>query len=115
MPKRIPNMSITLTRGDKRVTLKSNRVVDLTADEIKQIEASAGKRALRNPRSEEVDLPTQVLPAGGITNLDDTAANPDASVPAPKGAATSPTTGGKNPKPVKAGSAADPKTGDDDL
>lgn len=116
MPKRIPNMSITMTRGGKRVTLKSNKVVELTAAEIKEIEASGGKGALRNPTNEEVDLPTQVLPAGGITNLDDTAANPQASMPAPLGAATSPTTGSKAaPKPAKPGGKEDPKAGADDL
>jgi hypothetical protein len=111
MPKRILNLSVTLTRGGKRVTIRPNILVDLTNDEIKDIQAAAGKDAVRQPRNEETEMVTQVLPAaGGITNLDDTAANPDASVPAPQGSATSPTTGtAKNPAPAKAGSKADTK------
>lgn len=119
MPKRILNMSVTMTRDGKRVTIRPGKLVDLTSDEIKEITTAAGKDALRTPKNEEVDLATQKLPdagSGGITNLDDTAANPDASVPAPQGAATSPTTGGaKNPKPAKAGGKEDPKAGDDEL
>lgn len=115
MPKRIPTMSITMTRKGKRTTLKAGHVVDLTTEEIKEIEQAGGKGALRNPRNEEVDLPVQKV-AGAITNLDDTAANPDASQPAPLGAATSPTEGPKsNPKPAKAGGAKDPKADDSDL
>lgn len=116
MPKRILNMSVTLTRGDKRVTIRPNKLVDLTNDEIKEIVAAAGKDAVRTPRNEEVEMVTQTLPTSGITNLADTAANPDASVPAPMGAATSPTTGSKkNPAPAKAGGKEDPKAGDDEL
>lgn len=114
MPKRIPTMSITMTREGKRVTLKPGKLVELTTAEIKEIQAAAGKDALRTPHNEEVELQTQVIP-GGITNLNDTAANPDASVPAPMGAATSPTTGGKkNPAPAKSGGKDDPKAGSDD-
>lgn len=110
MPKRILNLSVTLTRGGKRVTIRPNILVDLTPEEIKEIQAAAGKDAVRTPRNEETEMVTQVLPASGITNLADTAANPDASVPAPMGSATSPTTGStKSPTPAKAGSKADTK------
>lgn len=117
MPKRILTMSVTMTRGGKRVTIRPNKLVELTNDEIKEIQAAAGKDAIRTPKNEEVEMAVQRLPeGGGITNLADTAANPDASVPAPQGAATSPTTGGKkNPAPAKPGSKEDPKAGDDDL
>lgn len=105
MPKRIPTMSIVMFVAGKRVALKPNKPVELSAAQIKEIEAVAGKNALRLPMNEET-ADVQILPTAGIVNQDDSAANPDASVPAPAGAATSPVKPGKSgktgPAPVDA-------------
>lgn len=103
MPKRIPTMSVVMYVEGKRKVLKAGMPYELTTAQIKEIEAVGGKDALRKPINEEANTVDVSQSTGGITNLDDTAANPDASVPAPQGAATSPTTGGKNPKPVSPG------------
>jgi len=114
MPKRIPTMSIVMHIDGKRQVLKPGKTYELTTAQIKEIEATGGKDALRKTVNEEETVTNVNL--GGVVNAGDSAANLDASVPAPKGAATSPTTGtGKNPAPAKAGSKADPKVGDDDL
>lgn len=109
MPKRIPTMSIVMHLDGKRTVLKPGKTYELTAAQIKEIEETGGKGALRKTVNEEVAV-TDVS-AGGVVNAADSATNLDASVPAPKGAATSPTTGKGNPKPAAKGDA---KTGQDD-
>lgn len=119
MPKRIATQTIVLFRDKKRVVIKPKQQFDFTADEIKEI-TTASKDALRKPVNESEELveikltPTDAAAAlaanatGGIQNLADSDANPDASVPAPAGAATSPVGGSKsNPKPAAKGSAKD--------
>lgn len=104
--KRIATQTVILHREGKRVVIKPNQMFDFTAAEIKEIEGTS-KDALRKALNEEAEIvevkaPTasSAAPAGGIVNQDDSAANPDASVPAPNGKATSPTTGKGNPKPA---------------
>lgn len=115
MPKRIATQTIVIVREGKRITIKPKQSFDFSSAEIKEI-TSLSKDALRQPINEsetivEVKVPESKVAAvnaataeGGITNLNDTAANPDASTPAPTGKATSPTTGSKsNPKPASPG------------
>lgn len=111
MPKRIPNMSVVMHVDGVRKVLKAGKPYELTAAQIKEIETVGGKDALRKPVNEETNV-TDVT-TGGVVNAADSATNLDASVPAPKGAATSPTTGKGNPKPA-APKAGDAKAGQDD-
>lgn len=88
MPIRIATQRIILHRDGQRVVVKAKDKFNFTNDEMKEIQ-SINKTALRQPINESItDLDTG--PVGGIQNLDKTDANPDASVPAPLGAATSP-------------------------
>lgn len=119
MPKRIATQTIVLYRDKKRVVIKPKQQFDFTTAEINEITA-ASKDALRKPVNESEELveikltPTDAAAAlaanatGGIQNLEQSDANPDASVPAPTGAATSPTTGSKsNPKPTAKSASKD--------
>jgi hypothetical protein len=117
--KRIATQTVILHREGKRVVIKPNQMFDFTTAEIKEIEGTS-KDALRKALNEEAEIVEVKVPAarvadvnaaiatGGIVNQDDSAANPDASVPAPNGKATSPTTGKGNPKPAA-------KDGNDEL
>lgn len=115
MPKRIATQTIVLYRDKKRVVIKPKQQFDFTTAEITEI-TEASKDALRKPVNESEELveikltPTDAAAAiaanatGGIQNLEQSAANPDASVPAPTGKATSPTTGSKaKPAPAAPG------------
>jgi hypothetical protein len=112
MPKRIPTMSIVMHLDGKRTVLKPNKTYELTAAQIKEIEETGGKGALRKTVNEESNVTDVSAATGGVVNAADSATNLDASVPAPKGAATSPTTGKGNPKPAPA--KGDTKAGSDD-
>lgn len=95
--KRIATQTIVLHREGKRVVIKPRQQFDFTAAEIKEI-TETSPDALRKPVNEDDDVVEVKAPT----------ANPDASVPAPKGNATAPVTGSKsNPKPADAKSAAD--------
>lgn len=111
MPKRIPTMSIVMHLDGKRTVLKPGKTYELTAAQIKEIEETGGKAALRKTVNEDATVTDVSTATGGVVNAENSATNLDASVPAPKGAATSPTTGKGNPKPAAKGDA---KTGQDD-
>jgi hypothetical protein len=92
MPIRIANQKIVLHRAGQRIVVKAKDKFNFTADEMKEIQG-INKNALRQPINETVDTLALDGPVGGIQNLDDTDANPNASTPAPLGAATSPEAG----------------------
>lgn len=118
--KRIATQTIIMYRDKQRVVVKPKQMFDFTKAEIDEIEKTAGKDALRKPVNESEELVEIKLTAtdaaaalaanatGGIQNADDSDANPNASTPAPTGAATSPVAGSKsNPKPAAKPSAKD--------
>lgn len=113
MPKRIPTMSVVMHVDGVRKVLKAGKPYELSTAQIKEIESIGGKDALRKPVNEEENV-TDVT-TGGVVNAADSATNLDASVPAPKGAATSPTTGKANPAPAKPGSKAATAPADEEL
>lgn len=90
MPIRIANQTIVLQRDGKRIVVKPKEKYDFTAKELEEIKG-INKNAVRQPINETVDASD--INGGGITNLDQTDANPNASTPAPLGAATSPEAG----------------------
>jgi hypothetical protein len=89
MPIRIATQKIVLHRDGKRVVVQARQKFDFTSAEMKEIQ-TINKDALRQPINELADTTFDTGATGGITNLDDTDANPNASTPAPLGAATSP-------------------------
>lgn len=92
MPIRIATQKIVLHRDGKRVVVQAKQKFDFTSAEMKEIQG-INKDALRQPINELADTTLGTVGSGGITNLDDTDANPNASTPAPLGAATSPEAG----------------------
>ena len=88
MPIRIATQKIILHRDGKRVVVQARQKFEFTSAEMKEIQG-INKDALRQPINELADTTLGTV-GGGITNLDDTDANPNASTPAPLGAATSP-------------------------
>lgn len=115
MPKRIPTMSVVMFVDGVRKVLKAGKPYELTTAQIKEIEATGGKDALRKTVNEEENVTDLSSNLGGVVNAADSATNLDASVPAPKGAATSPTTGKANPAPAKPGSKAATVPADEEL
>lgn len=91
MPIRIATQKIVLHRNGQRIVVKAKDKFNFTAEEMKEIQG-INKNALRQPINESVDTLIDG-PVGGIQNLGDTDANPNASTPAPLGAATSPEAG----------------------
>ena len=89
MPIRIATQKIILHRDGKRVVVQAKQKFEFTSAEMKEIQA-INKDALRQPINEMSDTTLDATLGGGITNLDNTDANPAASVPAPLGSATSP-------------------------
>lgn len=88
MPFRITTQTIVLYRDGKRVRVPAGQRFEFTSAELKEIQ-DINKTAVRQPINEMADVQAD----GAITNLADTDANPNASVPAPVGAATSPEAG----------------------
>jgi hypothetical protein len=89
LPIRITTQKIVLHRDGKRIVVPARQKFEFTAAEMKEIQG-INKDALRQPINELADTTLGTVTGGGITNLDNTDANPDASTPAPLGAATSP-------------------------
>jgi hypothetical protein len=90
MPIRIATQKIILHRDGKRVVVQAKQKFDFTSAEMKEIQG-INQYALRQPINELADTTLGTVGGGGgITNLDETDANPNASTPAPLGAATSP-------------------------